>query len=223
MEKKNTKKKDVKEIKKDNKVTSKKEIKKEEVEKEEKEIKEEKKNKEETPKKEKKETKKETKKKKISKETKEKIFKGVGIFVLVLAVLGLASWVSSSYGANYEFEKITLDKYFEYLNDSEKRIILLARPDCSWCQLEDPIIKSVARKNKLKIYYLDATPFYSGIEDDPFTEDGKKLINSAPDWFTDGIGTPNTLIVQNGKIIDGAGGYAERSQLETLFKDNGFM
>ena len=181
----------------------------------------------ETKKEEKVEVKKTSKtKKEMSKETKEKVFKGVGIVVLVLAILGMAFWVSSSYGedtAAFQFEYIDIDTYLEYLNDDEKRIILLARPDCSWCQLEEPIIKSVGSKNKLTIYYLDATPFLSNIEEDPYTEDGKTLIASDEDWFNGGFGTPNTLIVQNGKIIDGVDGYVERSELEDLFERNGFM
>ena len=185
-----------------------------------------------TPKKEEKvEVKKEVKKtsktkKEMSKETKEKIFKGVGIAVLVLAILGMAFWVSSSYGEDikaFQFEYIDIDTYLDYLDSDEKRIIYLARPGCPWCEQEEPIIKSVGSKNKLTIYYLDATPFYSKIEEDPFTEDGKRLIASDEDWFNDGIGTPNTLIVQNGKIIDGVNGYVERSRLEDLFERNGFM
>lgn len=160
----------------------------------------------------------------ISKETKDKIFKGIGVVVVVLAILGMAFWVSSSYGSGpYEFEEIKIDEYLKYLKDSKSRIIYLARPGCSWCQKEDPIIRSVGSKNKLKIYYLDATPFLSGIEDAPYTEDGLKLINSDEDWFKGEFGTPNTLIVKNGKIIDGVNGYVEKKQLEDLFERNGFM
>ena len=227
MEKKNTNKKNVKDVK-----ETKKEIKEEEV----------KKTKKETPKKEiKKEEVKETKiKDKVNVEKKEKIakdkiFKGILVVLVVAVVLGLAAWSSDSYGKNtepFEFTYIDVDKYLEYLNDSEARIIYVARPNCSYCQMESPIIKRLASKYDLTLNYLDTTNFLEydengevlrDSEGNPiYTETGKKFMASA-EVYNNGWGTPNTIIVKDGKIVDGIYQYVEESELKTLFKNNGFI
>ena len=68
---------------------------------------------------------------------KKKVLKGVGIVIIVLAVLG-AAWLLSDKGSNsnktFEFINITIDEYLEKMNSSDKSIIYGARPGCSWCQ-----------------------------------------------------------------------------------------
>ena len=177
------------------------------------------------------------KKEGMTKERKEKIFTGVGIGLIIVLVLGLAYWVSLSYGENidtssFEFNYITIDDYLEYMQDSKARIIYVARPDCSFCQMEKPYIKRVAVKYNLTINYLDTTDFYERDESGKVkydeeehaipTEAGKKFLASA-DVYKDGFGTPNTIIVKNGKIIDGIYSYVPESDLKTLFKNNGFI
>ena len=41
--------------------------------------------------------------------------------------------------------------------------------------------------------------------------------------YKDGFGTPNTIIVQGGKIVDGAFGYVDANELTNLLKSNGFI
>ena len=231
MEKKNTNKKNVKDVK-----ENKKEIKEEEIKKETKN------KKEDTPKKEEvKESKTKTKDKEKSnndkkvKISKDKIFKGILVVLVVAVVLGFAAWSSDSYGKNtepFEFTYIELDEYLKYLNDSEARIIYVARPDCSYCQMESPIVKKLASKYNLTLYYLDTTNFVEHDEDGKvvydsegyavYSEDGKKFMASA-EVYNNGWGTPNTIIVKDGKIVDGIYGYVEESELKTLFKNNGFI
>ena len=157
------------------------------------------------------------KKDKDTTKIKENIFKGLGIFIMVVAVLGLAFWTSKTYGSGigaYEFNYIDIDEYLEFLDSKDKHIVYVARPSCSYCQVETPIVKRIAGKYKLDIYYLNTEEFYDSELKD-YTEDGYKLINST-DTFSEGISTPNTLIVQNGKVIDGEYGYVEEDSLIDL-------
>ena len=183
-----------------------------------------------------KETKKEEKKG-LTKETKSKIFKGIGVIAVVALVLGFAYWTSLSYGQNvdtssFDFNYIDVDKYIEYMNDSEARIIYVAKPDCSFCQMETPIITRIAVKNNLTINYLDTTNFLEHDDEGNVkydengnaikTETGNKFVASAPE-YADGWGTPNTIIVKDGKIVDGIYQYVEEAELKTLFRNNGFI
>lgn len=155
---------------------------------------------------------------------KKKMLQGVGIALVVLGVLGLAFLVSTSSNKNskaFEFVDITIDDYLEKMQGSEASIIYIARPGCSWCQKESPIIKSVGSEYNLKIYYLNTDPFWDSANQ-TYTEEGKKFIDSAEE-YKDGWGTPNTIIVGNGKIIDGEFSYVEKDKLVDLFVRNGFI
>lgn len=155
---------------------------------------------------------------------KQKLLQGAGITLIVLAVLGLAFFVStnSNKGSKvFEFVNITIDEYLEKMSSNEKSIIYVARPGCSWCQKEAPIIKSVGSEYDLKINYLNTDPFWDSSAN-TYTDAGKKFMNSS-EKYKDGWGTPNTIIVGEGKIIDGEFGYVEKDKLTDLFKRNGFI
>ena len=153
---------------------------------------------------------------------KEKLLKGIGVVALVLVVLGLAFAVSNNSSSSiFEFVQIDVDKYLDLMKEEEKSIIYVARPGCSWCQKETPVIRSIGSEYNLKIYYLNTDGFWNSELED-YTEDGKKFVNSS-EKYKEGFGTPNTIIVQNGKIVDGEFGYAEKSALKSLFIRNGFI
>lgn len=163
------------------------------------------------------------KKEENNKIDKTKLLKGLGVIAVVLAVLGLSFFVSKSYGAtgSYEFTNITIDEYLDLMKSEDKKIVYVARPNCSFCVKETPILKRIANEFNLEVYYLDTTKFYdSNIQD--YTEDGYKFINSA-EVYQQGFGTPNTIIVQNGEIVDGVYQYVEASELKDLFERNGFI
>jgi predicted bacteriocin transport accessory protein len=155
---------------------------------------------------------------------KQNLIKGVGIFLVVALVLSIAFVASKNMKGNssaFEFTNITLDEYLEKMKGEEKSIIYVARPGCSWCQKETPIVKRVAGDNNLEIFYLNTDSFYDS-ETKTYTEEGKRFMESA-DEYKDGWGTPNTIIVQNGSIIDGVYGYVEANELKDLFIRNGFI
>ncbi len=160
---------------------------------------------------------------------KEKVIKGIIIAVIVISVLGLAFWVSTSYGTgngssvNFEFNDITIDEYLELMKSEEPLIIYVARPTCSFCQKQQPIIKKVGGKYNLDINYLNTEEFWD-YEKEDYTEDGYKFINSNQVYIDEGgFGTPNTLIVQNGKVVDAIYQLATEQELVNLFNKYGFI
>jgi len=155
---------------------------------------------------------------------KKKLIQGIGIIAVVLAVLGLSFFASNSYGtgtSSFEFTNITVDEYLNLMASEEKSIIYVAKPDCSYCQMETPILKKIASKYDLKVHYLNTSGFVD-YEAKKYTEDGEKFMNSAEVYKT-GFGTPNTIIVQNGEIIDGVYQYVDAKELEDLFERSGFI
>ncbi len=113
-----------------------------------------------------------------------------------------------------DLNEIDIDEYLKLKKGSSKSIIFIARPGCSWCQLYTPIMKNVVYLYDIKVNHLNT---------DELTDDGvSKLINS-DDYFSDGYGTPLTLIVQNNKIVDMIEGYTTKENTIQFFKDNGII
>lgn len=154
---------------------------------------------------------------------KTKLLKGIGVFAIVVLVLTLAFFASKGTGTGkvVEFTNITIDEYIERMKLNEKSIIYIARPTCSWCQKETPIVKNLMSKYDLTVYYLNTESFYDAEKQD-YTEDGYKLINSS-EKYAEGFGTPNTIIVEGGNIVDGKFGYVEANELKDMFVSNGFI
>lgn len=153
---------------------------------------------------------------------KKNLLKGIGITLAVLVVIGLSYLTSNSYSSNsVDFIDITIDEYLEILKEEDKSIIYVASPTCSYCSMETPILKKIMSQYDLKVYYLNTSGFYDSSIND-YTEDGYKFINSS-EVYEQGYGTPNTIIIQNGEIIDGVYQYVEASSLKDLFERNGFI
>ena len=150
---------------------------------------------------------------------KKKVIQGVGVALIVLAVLGIAFAVSNSTSKStkaFEFVDITIDEYLEKMNSSEKSIIYVARPTCSWCQKQSPIVKSLGAQYNLTIYYLNTDNVTS--DDEAYKKFQDSSEHYQGDW-----GTPNTIIVSDGKVVDGEFGYAEKAALKRLFERNGLI
>lgn len=155
---------------------------------------------------------------------KKNLLKGIGVVVIVVAILSLSFVASKSYGLGteaYKFTDITIDEYLELMKSEDKKVVYVARPTCSYCQLESPIIKKIGSKYNLKIYYLNTQGFFDEEKQD-YTEDGRKFMSSN-EVYKDGWGTPNTIIVQNGNIVDGIYQYVEEKELLDFLKTNGII
>lgn len=112
--------------------------------------------------------------------------------------------------------QINLAKYLEYKVGSEPTIILLARPDCHYCQIAEPIIYNIAYKYDLDINYLNTNDFAKD------TGAISTFMNS-DEAFQEGFGTPYLFIVKDGSIIDAVDGLTDRAHYVEFFKLNGYI
>lgn len=111
------------------------------------------------------------------------------------------------------FNELSLERYMELITSSEKNIILVARPTCSFCEKFSPILKQAADELKLTINYINTDEFSS--------DDWNTFSNSLEYLSTEDWGTPLTLIVQNKEVIDSNNGYVELESIKSFFKENG--
>lgn len=171
----------------------------------------------------------------VTKQSKDKelvcnILKVFGIALAVAIVVGIAIGVSNikkdNSGSNDNnqtenvaledagFNKVTLDEYLNLVKGSEKSIILVARPTCSYCELFTPILKQAMEDMDLTINYIDT---------DTFSQEDWTTFNGSLDYLqNEEWGTPLTLIVQNGEVVAENNGYVELDAIKEFFSNNGF-
>ncbi len=172
-------------------------------------------------------------------ENNKKLFLGIGIGVLVTLLLGATMFIGSNDDpgtsstdpnaivANAqkesaeitkeqmkELEEINMTQYLDYYNGSELKVVLVARPTCSYCQVAEPIIRKIAKDYDLNIYYLNTDNF----QDD----DQAKFVNHN-EMFNEGYGTPILLAVSNGEIVSNFEGLSDTSYYIQFFKSIGLI
>lgn len=112
------------------------------------------------------------------------------------------------------FNEVSLDEYLELIKSSEKNVILVARPTCTYCEAFAPILSEASKELNIEVNYIDT---------DKFTNDDWTTFNNSLSYLSDEQwGTPLTLIVQNGEIVDVNSGYVELETIISFFTNNGF-
>ena len=111
------------------------------------------------------------------------------------------------------FNKVSIDEYLNLIKSSDKQIILIARPTCGYCEKFTPILKQAMEDMNLTINYVNTDNFSS--------DDWSKFQNSFDYLASNEWGTPLTLIVQNGEIVDKNNGYVELDAIKEFFTKNG--
>lgn len=112
--------------------------------------------------------------------------------------------------------KINFEKYKELIaeDNSAKSIIVLGQTGCSACNSARPVLSNIAQLYGITINYLNIT--------DLSDEESSELIDSFEE-LQDDFGTPFTLIVQNGKVVDTESGYLDEATFVTFFQENGLI
>lgn len=111
------------------------------------------------------------------------------------------------------FNKVSIDEYLNLIKSSDKQIILIARPTCGYCEKFTPVLKQAMEDMNLTINYVNTDNFSS--------DDWSKFQNSFDYLASNEWGTPLTLIVQNGEIVDKNNGYVELDAIKEFFTKNG--
>ena len=136
------------------------------------------------------------------------------LFVLLMVVVGIVLF--TIIGSIIESNKSTkyLDKFYSDLNGTENKLVLIGRDDCSWCKLYQPVLD----------FYKEQYGFeYTYVNTNELTE---KVFNKLlKDIEVDGsdFGTPMTLMVSGGKVVDSLHGYVDEPDLFDFLKKYDFL
>lgn len=156
-----------------------------------------------------------------SNDKKVNVIKIVGIVIGVVALFTLVFFTSTQREGKELKDYVTdttASEYFELKNGSEKAIILLASPSCTWCQKYKPVISKVSADYELPVYYVNTSSLTSDEYDDVYAS--SPSISSSGSGY---IGTPTTLLVQNGEEVDYIEGYVAYSDVVSFLQDNGVI
>ena len=110
-----------------------------------------------------------------------------------------------------EFIQIDMNTYMSFYNGTEEKIVLIARPTCSYCQIAEPILAKIAKDYDFDIHYLNT---------DEFSEEDQATLVQSDEFFNEGFGTPLLLIVGNGSIINQVQGATDTAHYVQFFEQN---
>lgn len=145
------------------------------------------------------------------------------IIVGVLALFGGLFYLSERFGETQEtveLKELTTIAYEQFnilLQSGEKEVVVIARPGCSWCQQYKPIMRKVATEYNLDVKYLDNIDALTDAEMEEY------LALDTVSQQKGGVGTPITLVIQNGAIVDRIDGYVEEDTLVSFLQAQGII
>ena len=102
--------------------------------------------------------------------------------------------------------------YKKVVKSEDAKILVLGQTTCGHCARVKPILSKISKDKNITINYLDLTKLSQ--------EEREKLSKYLP--FLDEIewGTPLTLIVKNGEVLDSVNGALDYDGYVKLFKNN---
>lgn len=104
------------------------------------------------------------------------------IFILVLITLGFYYFYE-----NHRVEEIDYQTFFNKWKNKDSFILVVSKTKCPYCQLYLPKVEDIAKKYKIKVYYVNT---------DNFTADESNSFSSYIDYQGS---TPTTVFITNGE------------------------
>lgn len=119
-------------------------------------------------------------------------------------------------GSIYESHKSKtyLNDFYSAFNGSENKLVMIGRDNCSWCQLFKPSLDSMSDDFGFDYLYVNTNELTSSVF--------KKLLkNIGVD--ENSFGTPLTIVVKDGKVVDSLNGYVDEQELLDFLKKYEFV
>lgn len=132
-------------------------------------------------------------------------------------ILGIiVAFFTLVFGINFINEQNS-KKYLQTFNSTiesgEKKLILLARESCVYCQMFQPLLDYMKDKYGFDYLYVDT---------EKVTTKGLNEVIGKLDINPDDFGTPHLSLVENGKTVDEIAGYVDEKVLLNFLVKNGY-
>ena len=139
---------------------------------------------------------------------KKKIIVLIGIVVSVVLFIVLGSFYESSKSKKY------LKEFYDAFNSNENKLVMIGRDNCSWCQLFKPSLDFMHDNYDLEYTYVNTNELTASSLDKLLKEIG---VDSSS------FGTPYTIVVKEGKVIDSLNGFTDEADLFDFLKKYDFI
>ena len=123
--------------------------------------------------------------------------------------------VDSLNGYKLMMNYVDYSAYKKILKSEETKILVIGQTSCTYCIKAKPILNKVINDKNVKINYLNITELSD--------EEKEKFNNSLSYLSENEWGTPLTLILKNGEVVDSANGLLDYDGYVKLFEDNGLI
>lgn len=146
----------------------------------------------------------------MSKEKKKTIILTVVLSVICLVLIGFLvvdTLKENGTIASEETNEI-MKEFNEQFNSKERKVIYYASSSCSYCELQKPILETIADDYDMEYFEIDSATL------------GTKQRNEILEKLEIEHATPTTVIVQNGKVVDTAVGYTDGRDYVDFFASN---
>ena len=146
----------------------------------------------------------------MSKEKKKTIILTVILSVVCLALIGflVVKALKENGIITSEETNEVMKEFNKQFNSKERKVIFFASSSCGYCELQKPILETIAEDYDMEYLEIDAATL------------GAKQRNEIIEKLEIEGATPTTVIVQNGKVIDVAEGYTEGRNYVEFFASN---
>lgn len=134
------------------------------------------------------------------------------ILLAVVAVVIIA--MVSVFVTDYKKQEEIVNKYNELYEEEGTQIVYFGKNGCAYCELYTPVIDKLMEDYDLEYNYIDSSKVSSS-----------KLVSMLEKGGidVDSFGTPTTLIIKDGEVINNSIGYMDRETTFTFLKENGVI
>jgi len=123
--------------------------------------------------------------------------------------------------ANLTF--IDYSDFNDLLEEDGKIVVTIGQTGCSHCIKTKPVLNNIAKENDITINYLNLTDM-SEDEQNEFFDSLKEIGYDDPDFLESGsFGTPLTLIIEDGEVINYVSGESTPANFTRAFKKSGVI
>ena len=125
---------------------------------------------------------------------------------------------------NYKIAK-DYDEIMDYIHLNSKAMIVLGKNNCKFCSKYIPVLVDIKKNYEFDFLYVNFSAFsndkYQEVINGDIIIPKKCTSNSKDKRLSDGIGTPTSLIYENGKVIDCIIGYMDYDKTLSILKNSG--
>ena len=131
-----------------------------------------------------------------------------GIVISTFLLILIGSLIEGSKSKKY------LNEFYSAFNGSENKLVMIGRDNCSWCQLFKPSLDFMHDNYGLDYIYVNTNELTSGMF--------KKLLKDI-NVNSDEFGTPLTIVVKDGQVVDSLNGFTDEVDLFNFLKEYNFI